>query len=89
MKEHLSQSTLPVEDTETPGDETSPVTVDNAEANSPSEDNVKIPGSKSSKAQQHEALTTAYLHFKDEEQLSSMQPPEEENEKNNAKELSS
>lgn len=80
MKEPRSHSPPPAEDEET---------VENTEANSPSEDVNTSDSKRSSKVQQNEALTTAHLHYRDEEQLSSMQAPEEENEQNYAKEFSS
>lgn len=84
-KDPPSNSVPSAEDAEIPGDETFTGTLKNTEPNSPLERHAKTP---QSKRQQSEVLTTAHLHFKDEEQLSSKELLEEENIKNNAKELS-
>ncbi|XP_050711452.1 Bardet-Biedl syndrome 4 protein-like isoform X2 [Eriocheir sinensis] len=88
VEDPSSNSLFPEEDVEISADKTPPETIENTETNSPLEDNAKTPqsGKSSKKMQQSEVLTTAYLHFKDEE-LSSTQLPEEENDKNNSKEL--
>lgn len=87
MKDPPSNALFPEEDAEISAD-TLPETNENTESNSPSEDNGKTSQSErsSKKMQQSEVLTTAHLHFKDEE-LSSTQLLEEENDKNNSKEL--
>lgn len=88
MKDPPSNALFPEEDAEISADKTLLETNENTENNSPSEDNGKTSQSErsSKKMQQSEVLTTAHLHFKDEE-LSSTQLPEEENDKNNSKEL--
>lgn len=88
VKDPPSNSLSPEEDAEISADTTPPESIENTETNSPLEDNAKTPqsGKSSKKMQQSEVRTTAHLHFKDEE-LSSTQLPEEENDKNNSKEL--
>lgn len=86
----LPTNSLPSEeDVEIPADRTPSETIANTETHSPSGHNTETSQTKksSSQMQQSEVLTTAHLHFKDEEEFSSTQLPEEENDKNNAKEF--
>lgn len=79
VKQPPSKSPPPNEEAVISGDQTPSEIVQKTEVNSPSKNYSKTP--QQHEMQQHELLTTAHLHFTDDE-LSSMQTPEEANYKN-------